>query len=269
MESITWLFTCGAGTLLPTNGLLNLFTLDARSSYPWPLCWGNALWGYVAFRMYRESLPKKDRPGPGFVYAVLISFVFYTMPANIFTNLLILGKTPGAITSKLVLPAHFVACAFVEFVPGVFGILSSVIGLNLIDTMGVLDNITTGLNFMEEAYGVTASPYASILAAMTVNLAGGIARHFMINGFTQGSAKFDATFKTNLIYSVVTNSLYYYLAISMCAPIEELKKGKPVMVTPECTYADPLYIVLPMVAAIKNLLPLILPTPKTVKHKLG
>ena len=32
------------------------------------------------------------------------------------------------------------------------------IGLNLIDTMGVLDNITTGLNFMEEAYGVTASP---------------------------------------------------------------------------------------------------------------
>ena len=30
-----------------------------------------------------------------------------------------------------------------------------------------------------------------------------------------------------------------------------------------------LYIVLPIVAAIKNLLPLIMPTPKTVKHKLG
>ena len=101
MESITWLFTCGAGTLLPTNGLLNLFTLDARSSYPWPLCWGNALWGYVAFACAKFA-SKKDRPGPGCVRGPHLVRLLHDA-ANIFTNLLILGKTPGAITSKLVL----------------------------------------------------------------------------------------------------------------------------------------------------------------------
>ena len=57
MDSIVWYLTAGAGTFYPTNGLVALFTLDARSAYPWPLCWGNALWGYVAFRQYRGALP--------------------------------------------------------------------------------------------------------------------------------------------------------------------------------------------------------------------
>ena len=263
LDSLVSFFTCGAGTLLPTNGLLSLLTLDARTSYPWPLCWGNALWGYVAWRMYRDSLPKKDRPG--FVYGCAATFIFFTMPANIFTNLLILGRTPGAFTSWLVLPAHLVACAFVELTPGVFALLSGTFALAFIDTFGVLDNITTGLNFLEEAHALTGSPYASVLAAMTTNLGGGIARHFMIRGFSAGTASFDGAFRTNVIYSILTNALYYYLALAACAPVETLKRGKVITQTPECPAADMLYVVLPLVAVVKNLLPLLIPLVKQKK----
>lgn len=265
LDSLMFYLTCGAGSFYPANGLLSLLTLDARTSYPWPLCWGNALWGYVAFRLYRDSIkPKKDRP-QGFVYACLITFVFYTMPANIFTNLLILGRTPTALVSKLVVPAHVAACVFVELCPGAFAVLSSTIGLAVIDTFGVLDNITTGLNFMEETHQLTDSPFAAIAAAMVVNLGGGVARHFMIRGFVAGGASFESAFTTNFVYSLVTNSLYFALAISACAPYQSVdRRGKAITVEPSCPYADQLYLALPLIAAVKNLLPLLVPArPKT------
>lgn len=262
LDSLWWLLTAGAGSFYPANGVLSLFTLDARSAYPWPLCWGNALWGYIAFRQYRDSLPVGSRPGPGFAFAVVASFVFYTMPANIFTNLLILGRTPSALTSRLVLPAHLAACCFVEFVPGAFELLSTTFMHALVlDTMGVLDNVTTGFNMMEETHGITGSPFAAVLAAMCVNVAGGVARHFMMHGFAAGAASFDATFASRLLYSLATNGLYYALAVSACLPQESTnRKGKTMMVEVECPYADPLYVALPLFAVVKNALPLLMAT---------
>ena len=87
------------------------------------------------------------------------------MPANIFTNLLILGRTPSAITSSVVLPFHLLACAFLELVPGALTFFSGTFMLAFIDSMGVLDNVTTGFNFLEEAFALTQSPIAAIAAA--------------------------------------------------------------------------------------------------------
>ena len=264
MDSIMWYLTAGAGTFYPTNGLVALFTLDARSAYPWPLCWGNALWGYVAFRQYRDALPAGSRPGPGFAYAVLATFVFYTMPANIFTNLLVLGRAPTALASALVIPAHLAACCFVEFVPGAFALMSTTVAHALVlDSMGVLDNVTTGFNMMEETHGLTGSPFAAVLAAMCVNVAGGVARHFMARGFADGARSFDAAFASRLLYSLATNGLYYALAVGACVPqasyatMAKSRVFSAVMVEAKCPNADPLYVVLPLVAVVKNALPVV------------
>mgnify|MGYP003312867464 CR=1 FL=1 len=40
--------------------LLTLLTTAARTSYPWPLCGGNALWAVIA---YKAANNKKDKPG--------------------------------------------------------------------------------------------------------------------------------------------------------------------------------------------------------------
>jgi hypothetical protein len=123
---------------------------------------------------------------------------------------------------------------------------------------------TTALNYLETAHGETASPVASLLAAMTVNLGGGIARHHMVHGFSSGAAKFDEKFRTALLYSIATNGLYYYYTIASCAPQETRdRKGKLTLVEPDCPMADTLYMLLPLLAAVKNLMPLVLPaTPK-------
>ena len=268
LDKILAIATCGAGTFIPQNGVLNLLTMDARSSYPWPLAWGNALWGYVAYKMYRNGLPKGQRPG--FMFGCLITFILYTMPANIFTSLLIFGKTPGALSSSVVLPIHMAACALIELSPAAFGLLSSKYGLAAIDTMGVLDNVTTGFNFVAEMGQLSASPYASVLAGMTTNLGGGIARHFMTKGYTEGAASFDAVFKTNILYSIVLNALYFYFAVAACVPTETLdRKGRVLSVEPaSCPVADNLYLVAPILMAIKNLTPLWMPDlKKYTKHK--
>lgn len=261
--------TTGANTFMPANGLLNFFTLDARTSYPWPLAWGNALWGYVAYKMYRGALAAKDRPG--FVYGCAITFIFYTMPANIFTNLLIFGRTPSALTSGVVLPIHMMACVLLELCPPLFTLCSSKYGLAAIDTMGVLDNITTAFNFLGEMAIVSkGSPYVAVLAASTTNLGGGIARHFMANGYVAGAASFDAKFRANVLVSLAANFLYYYYAVVACAPQDVLNKKGRVVGTeqPDCSAADTLYIALPIVFAVKNLLPLFMPETKVVaKHK--
>ena len=84
-----------------------LLTTAARTSYPWPLAWGNALWGIVAFRIYRASLPEATRPGWTFSWAV--TFLFYTMPANLCTNLFLFVRTPSALKSDVILPVHLVS----------------------------------------------------------------------------------------------------------------------------------------------------------------
>lgn len=261
VETLFSIATCGAETFLPQNGLLHMLTLDAKHSYPWPLAWGNALWGYVAYKMYRNSgLLMRDRPG--FVYGCLVTFVLFTMPANIFTNLLIFGRTPSALTSGIVVPIHLVACALVELSPTLFALLSSPVGLAAIDTLGVLDNVTTGFNFLAEMAALTGGkPYASVAAAMTTNLGGSVARHFMVKGFVAGAATFDAAFATNLLLSAAYNSLFFAYTVSACAPVETLdKRGRVLGSAPPAGCAavgDALYVILPLVMAVKNLLPLL------------
>ena len=45
------------------GAILALLTTEARTSYPWPLCWGNALWGYVAFLQHRATQPRELQAG--------------------------------------------------------------------------------------------------------------------------------------------------------------------------------------------------------------
>ena len=122
-STLVFYLTCGNGSFYPANGVISMLTLDARTSYPWPLCWGNALWGCVAFRLYRETIKPQKPRASGLVYTFLVSFAFYVMAGNICTNLLFLGRTPTALTSKFILPVHFLAFVFVEMCPAVFEVL--------------------------------------------------------------------------------------------------------------------------------------------------
>ena len=239
------------------NGWLSLLTLDARTSYPWPLAWGNAFWGYVAYKMYRRGLPKNEQPG--FTFGVLLTFVFYTMPANIFTNLLVLSRTPSALTNINIIPFHLTACALVQFVPGLFDLLSGTVMLTVIDSLGVLDNVTTGFNFLEQAYANTQSPFAAIIAATVTNLAGGIARHFVANGYVKGSVTFDK-FGINLLYALAVNGLYFWQGVSsQCDPLETVGRNGRKIVHGTCAAADFLYMALPIICMLKNLLQIIMP----------
>ena len=77
LEYLVALLTVGRGTLQPgEGGWLGLLTTAARTSYPWPLAWGNALWACAAYSQYRDSVSKKDRPGR--LWGAIISFVLYT-----------------------------------------------------------------------------------------------------------------------------------------------------------------------------------------------
>ena len=258
LDSLLNLFTCNAGTFYPKNGLISLLTLDARSSYPYPLAWGNALWAYTAYRMHRSALPKPEQPG--LVFSVIITFVFYTMPANLFTNWLILGRTPGALASTLVIPVHLVACALVEFVPGAYGLFSTTFMINFFDSFGVLDNVTTAFNFLGEAYDITGSPFTAILAAMVTNVGGGVARHFMTKGYVQGAATFDAALGFNVLWSAATNMLFYSLAVSSsCPKVETFDRKGRLVASETCAYADTLYVAMPLIAVVKNLLPVLKP----------
>ena len=246
VSHVMFYLTCGAGAFVPVNGVLSLLTLDARGSYPWPLCWGNALWGYVAFRQHRENIkPERNRPS-GFIYACLESFICYTMVANIGTNLLIFARTPSALTSRFIIPVHLMACAFVKLCPGAFEVLSGTVAFAIIDSLGVLDNVTTALNLMEEAYQLTRSPFAALAAAMMFNLVGRITRHYMAHGFVQGGVLFGPTFTREILYSLAINTLYFVFAIAACEG--ELR----------CPYADHLYMFLPLLAVAKNLMPLVM-----------
>lgn len=241
------------------SALLSLLTTDARTSYPWPLCWGNALWGFVAFKLYRRDLKSADRPG--MLFSCLITYACWTMPANIFTNLLILSRAPSALTNKVIFPIHVTACVLVEYFPGLFTLLSSAVGLAFIDSLAVLDNMTTALNFMEESYALYGSPVQAIAAAMCVNLAGGIARHFLAYGYTAGAAKFDVAFRVNFAYSLITNSLYYFYAVVPCGALTLAPKEKVSLAAKQsdCLNATQLYELLALVGVVKNLLlPLVL-----------
>ena len=178
--------------------LLTLLTTAARTSYPWPLCWGNALWAVIA---YKAANNKKDKPGR--IFACFATFIMFTMPANIFTNLLLFGRTPTILMNAVAIPSHLACFAVLELGGGsLMPILSGAYVLTFIDSFGVLDNVTTAFNYMEEGFEATGAPIYCVLIGMMVNLAGGLVRHFAANGFSGGSKTFDAKLGGALLYSL-------------------------------------------------------------------
>jgi hypothetical protein len=233
--------------------LLALLTTDARTSYPWPLCWGNALWGYVAFKQDAAKLVPASQPGA--LFGLFGSFVLYTMPANLCANLLCFVRTPSALTSTTIVPVHLVCCCLIAYVPyaGIF--LSKTIPYAVIDSLGVLDNATTGLNYMEEALALSGSPVLAIAAGMAVNLGGAVLRHFAMRGYVAGAATFDDRLRAGVLYSFATCSLYYWAALARCAG------------DAKCVSATRLYEILPWIAVARNLAPTVMQAVRKGKEK--
>lgn len=80
---------------------------------------------------------------------------------------------------------------------------------------------------------------------MTVNLAGGVVRHFAYSGYSKGAATFDAKLRANVAYSFATSSLYFLMAVKPCDGTS----------TFHCLDATRLYEVLPWIAVTHNLWP--------------
>ena len=54
---------------------------------------------------------KKDKPGRIFA---CFTFIMFTMPANIFTNLLLFGRTPTILMNAVAIPSHLACFAVLE-----------------------------------------------------------------------------------------------------------------------------------------------------------
>lgn len=221
------------------SSLLALLTTDARTSYPWPLCWGNALWGYVAFKQHAA---KQKNPASA-LFGVFGSFVLYTMPANFCANFICFVRTPSALTNATIIPVHLACCFLISWVPGCAAFFGKAIPYAVIDSLGVLDNATTGMNYMEEALATSGSPILAILAGMAVNLGGGLLRHFAFNGYEKATATFDECLRAAVLYSFATCALYYWVALEPCAGDDK------------CIQRTQLYGILPWVAVARNLAP--------------
>lgn len=240
VQYVVHLLTTGQGTLRPKDGVLGLLTTEARAGYPWPLAWANAICGYLCWSRYRASLPPSQRPG--YAFSVLATFVLYTMPANLFTNYLCFGRTPGALTSSLVLPIHLVCCALIEFVPGASRFFSRAYVFTALDLLGLLDCITTGLNFIDEAYASTSSATLALLCGLVCNVAGGVARHFYVHG-AAGRASFDAALLPNIRFSLLLNGAYLATLKGYCGG------------DAACVAGTGAYEALPMIAVARALVP--------------
>tara|TARA_B100000780_G_scaffold145487_1_gene101650 strand:- start:204 stop:932 length:729 start_codon:yes stop_codon:yes gene_type:complete len=224
--------------------LLALLTTNARTSYPWPLCWGNALWGYVAFKQDAAKLEPASQPSA--MFGIFGSFVLYTMPANFCANFVCFVRTPSALTNTTIIPVHLACCFLIGWVPGCAAFLGMAIPYAVIDSLGVLDNATTGMNYMEEALAISGSPVLAILAGMAVNLGGGLLRHFAMRGYVEGAASFDERLRAAVLYSFATCALYYWAALEPCGGDDK------------CLRATQLYEILPWVAVARNLAPTVM-----------
>ena len=221
-----------------------LLTTDARTSYPWPLCWGNALWGYVAFKKDAAKLEPASRPSA--LFGVFGSFVLYTMPANFCANLFCFVRTPSALTNPTIVPVHLACCLLLSAFSPLSSLLGTGIPYAVIDSLGVLDNATTALNYMEEALALYGSPILALLTGMAVNLGGGLLRHFATRGYVEGAASFDGAMRAAVAHSFCTCALYYWVALEPCGADDK------------CIRATSLYEILPWIAVCRNLAPTVM-----------
>lgn len=189
------------------DAALHLLTTAARTSYPWPLCWGNALWAVLQYR--RDVAKRPAVEVPGWQFAILVSFALYCMPGNLVVNPLLLGRTPTCLSSTLIIPVHLVCWALVGLCPGdaLGRLLNAPALFAVIDSLGTLDNATTAFGYAETGYTV-GGPVLALACALCVNLAGGTLRHFAARGWTNGAATFDAALGGALLYFLALGVLY-------------------------------------------------------------
>ena len=185
------------------------------------------------------------------------TFIMFTMPANILTNLLLFGRTPTILMNAVAIPSHLACFAVLELGGGsLMPILSGAYVLTFIDSFGVLDNVTTAFNYMEEGFETTGAPIYCVLIGMMVNLAGGLVRHFAANGFAGGSKTFDAKLGGALLYSIAACSTYYWFAIKRCDDLAAARAGEKkfdaAAFVGTCRDDTHLYEALPLLAVARN-----------------
>ena len=93
---------------------------------------------------------------------------------------------------------------------------------------------------------------------MTVNLAGGVVRHFAYSGYSVGAATFDDKLRPNVIYSFVTSAFYFWAVVERCAGHAAHE---------ECVGGTRLYEILPWIAVARNLAPTLAPYLSSAKQK--
>eukprot|EP00967_Tisochrysis_lutea_P102749 scaffold154804_cov35-Tisochrysis_lutea.AAC.1 len=202
--------------LVPLFALMTHVTTEARTGYPFLLCWGNAIWATLAFRKDRQMHANGQKPG--YALGLIISFSLYGMFANLAVNLLCYGRAPSAFYDETIIPVFVtVTLALMASPFNLFDrIFSSTIPFFIVDSLGLLDAITTMFNFMEEAHATHHKHHFTMLVALMTFLGGGITRHFISEGFVKGCATFDATFAFEAIFISAVAGTYYYAAILKC-----------------------------------------------------
>jgi hypothetical protein len=200
---------------VPVSALLAHVTTEARTSYPFLLCWGNAIWAVLACRRDKAMLPEGERPG--YVVNLLISFTFYGMFANFAVNLLCFGRAPTALYDATIIPV-FLAVTLALLIP--FNLFERIWGSTLpffiVDTLGLLDATTTMFNYMEAAHAAHKQHHFTMLVALITFLGGGIARHFIAQGFVKGCATLESKFAFDAVFVAAVAGTYYYSAILKC-----------------------------------------------------
>ena len=87
------------------------------------------------------------------IFSIAYSYIALAYPGNVLANWLVLGRVPSALSSPIILPTYLVAWFVVHFSPGdvVYRICSKQLPYYALDAIAALDNMTTGLGYMEYA----------------------------------------------------------------------------------------------------------------------
>lgn len=190
----------------------------ARGAYPWPLHLGNTLWSIVAFRKACDATPARERPGT--LSSLAVAFTMYAMAGSFAVCIFFLGRPPSALQSDVILPVYLLCWLAVHQSPGdvAFRVLSQPLPLLLLGLLSEVDGYTTALNYMEEAYAVSAGRFVHpLFCGLAVMMGGCSSRHFAHHGLAAGLKSYDATFGCDILWLVLVFAVYYFGALRPCA----------------------------------------------------
>ena len=170
------------------------------------------------------------------MYGLFASFLLFSMPSNFAAHLLFFARTPTCLHHELIIPVH-VACWFSITLSHALSergilprfcslerILSHPIPYAVLEAIGILDNVATGLVLAGEVFSIRAKEFpssgfqplvASFIVGVAVNLAGGTTRHFLRHGAGgEGACRFFAELGSYLTWSAALNSAYVIFALN-------------------------------------------------------